>query len=94
MFTADPSGALCMWRLTLGDNQLTQTLQAHFPNSIGDPTKLQSTLAVRYQSSFNARIVCLDSFPEKEVKFHCILYNIRKNNASLFVYEVLWKFDL
>eukprot|EP00250_Pteridium_aquilinum_P022674 c2553_g1_i1 orf=96-4151(+) len=75
IFTADPCGALCMWNLRHNDNQLAETSLddllcdgfARSPMSIEDPTKLWSSLAVRYQSTFNARIVCLDSSLEEEL---------------------------
>ncbi|KAI5063151.1 hypothetical protein GOP47_0021698 [Adiantum capillus-veneris] len=71
VFTADTCGALSMWSLRHNvvrklEGKFTFNGVQHAPISADSPIKFESSLAVRYQSSFKARIVCLDTCPEEE----------------------------
>ncbi|KAH7404388.1 hypothetical protein KP509_15G022600 [Ceratopteris richardii] len=86
VFTADASGGLSMWKIngvmakSSEDDPLSDRLSfsSRFRDGI---TMFGPSLVIRYQSCFNARIVCLDMCPSQEL----LLCGDQRGNILVFI---------
>ncbi|KAH7404369.1 hypothetical protein KP509_15G022100 [Ceratopteris richardii] len=86
VFTADTSGGLSMWKIngamakSSKDDQTSDRLSfsSRFRDGV---TMFGPSLVIRYQSCFNARIVCLDMCPSQEL----LLCGDQRGNILVFI---------